>query len=688
VLDVLFIDADAAARTGIASRLESHGHRVRVAENGAEASAILGLEAFDVVIADLRTRGVDGLTLFRRIRRDQPNTDVIITTASATIPDALHCLAEGAADYIVKPFEAEDIEDRLARIELRRLHANTGTHSNTDDLLDGKLGRSTVLQIDADPESQKLVARYLGEDGVIHCAVASAKSLAEGLEFLKKQQFLAVLVDLHLPDAKDLDGIKRVQNLAGSTPIIALSRSDDESLALSAVQLGAQDYLIKPELDAPTLRRALRYAIERKRAEQRLVQMANYDELTGLLNRSMFRDRLAQARARTRRDQSLLGMMFLDLDRLKSVNEKYGRGAGDAMLQEVGRRLRSAVREHDTVARVGGDEFAVLLEDLATKHEATRVAERILGVLSKPIPFNGSALEIGTSIGIAVSPEDNGSTTGDLFRSADSAMFEAKRHGRNRYSVYGEREAEEKHERMQAELRRALDHKEFLLHYQPLYSFQKNAIVGCEALLRWRKPNGTLVLPTDFIWALETSGLIVDVGEVVLDTACKQLRTWRDAGVAYDRIGVNLSAVQFEQDRLPENIVEALSRAGLEAEALEVEITESLLMRDTAKTKSTVQALKDRGVRIAIDDFGTGYSSLAYLHRFPVDTLKIDRTFVEQIGTNHHGSAIVGAIIGLAHKLGIEVVAEGVETEAQVSFLYNEGCDIIQGFLSGRPAAP
>jgi diguanylate cyclase (GGDEF)-like protein len=516
---------------------------------------------------------------------------------------------------------------------------------------------------------------------------AQVRRLDEALKRLHEEEFDLALIDLSLPDAVGLDALNRVQAAAPSTPIIVLSGTQDEPLALRAVKAGAQDYLVKGQTDGGTLHRAIRYAIERKRAEEQLAFLSHHDALTGLGNRAYFRETLSRAMARARHKRARLAVLFLDLDRFKVVNDSLGHDAGDELLDAVAVRLRGCLRDFDSAARIGGDEFAVILEDLRNELEATAVAQKILEAAREPYRIEGHPVVVTGSVGLAFFPE-NGEGVAELVKSAEWAVYRAKENGRNCYQLASpDAHAQiQQRLRLESELRRALDRREFVTHYQPQLRQATRELLGFEALLRWQHQELGLVPPMQFIPLLEESGLIVQVGDWVLRTACAHAELWRREQMPGLRVAVNLSARQFEDSNLVDVVARALHESGLPPDCLELEITESLLMRDTERTMATLAELKARGIRIALDDFGTGYSSLAYLKKFPLDSLKIDRSFVKDITRDADDASIAAAIIGLGRNLRLEVIAEGVETEEQLRAL--EGCHGVQGYLFGKPEPP
>lgn len=425
---------------------------------------------------------------------------------------------------------------------------------------------------------------------------------------------------------------------------------------------------------------------DRKQAEQQVYRLAHYDTLTGLANRTLLRDRLEQALTDAQRRGERIAVMFLDLDHFKNVNDSLGHEIGDRLLQAVSERLLECLRGNDSVSRQGGDEFILILRQIADSESAARVAEKLLDRVSGLYQIGPHELHITPSIGISLFPDD-GSDYDILVRNADTAMYHAKELGRCNYQFFTSQMTKRAHERLsiENELRRALEHDEFALHYQPQVDLKTGRIIGVEALLRWFSREHGTVSPATFIPIAEQSGLIVPLGEWVLRTACNQNRLWQQAGLGPITTAVNLSAIQFRRRDVDRTIFEALTGAGIDPALLELEITESTLMQETREIAETMRRLKDVGVRLAIDDFGTGYSSLAYLKRFPIDRIKVDQSFVRDITTDPDDAAITNAIINLGHSLKVEVVAEGVETSEQVLFLRKRGCDSMQGYYFSKP---
>jgi diguanylate cyclase (GGDEF)-like protein/PAS domain S-box-containing protein len=427
---------------------------------------------------------------------------------------------------------------------------------------------------------------------------------------------------------------------------------------------------------------------ERKVAEERVQSLAYFDALTGLPNRTLLRDRLSLALTGARRNKNKVALFFLDLDRFKNINDSLGHSAGDLLLKGIAERLKAWGREHDTIARLGGDEFVVVASDVKDIADAAVAAQRLMDGLTAEMVIQGHSLSVSCSLGISIYPE-HGTDSETLIKHADAAMYTAKDNGRNNFQFFTSDMNAQAVERLNLEntLRTALDRKELFLMYQPQMDIASRKITGLEALLRWQHPKMGLVPPDEFIRTAENSGLIVPIGEWVLRTACSQARKWQDEGLTAVSVAVNVSAVQFRREGFSELIRQVLFETGLAPQYLELEVTESLLLSSADVTLSVLQELKNMGLSLAIDDFGTGYSSLSYLKRFPVSKLKIDRSFVRDVALNPDDAAITTAIISMAKSLNLKLIAEGVENEAQMSFLRAHQCDQIQGYYFSKPLA-
>jgi diguanylate cyclase (GGDEF)-like protein len=444
----------------------------------------------------------------------------------------------------------------------------------------------------------------------------------------------------------------------------------------------ANEHLVIATIDASVM------AEEIQAAKDKLEHLVHHDTLTGLPNRTLLQDRLGQAIELARRQGRQLALMFMDLDQFKHVNDSLGHPVGDQLLQSVAQRLVGCVRHSDTVSRQGGDEFVLLLPYIEHAEDAALSAQKLLAALAPPHHLDEHDLHIGASIGISIYPDD-GRDAETLIKCADTAMYDAKESGRNTYKFFEPRMNAQAVQRQSIEtsLRLALERQEFVLHYQPKIDLQHGTTTGVEALIRWQHPQRGLLAPAQFVPIAEDCGLILPIGRWVLHEACNQAHAWLQAGLPPITIAVNASTSEFHAADYLENVRAVLEAAHLEPRYLELELTESVLMRDVASTESVLHALADLGVKLAVDDFGTGYSSLSYLRKFPIDTLKIDQSFVNRMLGNADDAAIVSAVISMAKALRLQVIAEGVETPEQVAFLLAQHCDEGQGYHFGRPVA-
>ncbi|GFE61452.1 bifunctional diguanylate cyclase/phosphodiesterase [Geobacter sp. AOG2] len=546
-----------------------------------------------------------------------------------------------------------------------------------------------VLLIEDNPADVRLLRACFSELTDVLFLVHDAGSIASAVRLVSEKHFDIILLDLSLPDSIGLETLRHMHTQAPDIPIIVLTDIADDALALTAMRHGAQDYLLKGQFDINLLSRAIRYTIERKRAEAEIKKLAYYDTLTGLPNRVLFGDRLKQAIAMTERDKKGLALLYLDLDQFKRVNDTLGHAYGDRLLKICADRIQGCLRSSDTVARIGGDEFVIILPLLSGGDDVSRVADKILENLNKSVQFENHTIYTSASIGIALHPE-NGATVDELLKNADIAMYQAKEKGRNNYQFYSEKMNEQALARqvIESSLRQAVARNEFFLVYQPLFDIASRTIIGFEALIRWRHPQHGDMLPPQFIDVAEETGMIIAIGEWVLRTACRQARQWQNGGSDRLRISVNVSAGQFKHDRFLDIVEAALKESSLPPGCLELDLTESTIMERGERNIHVLTKLKEMGVSLAIDDFGTGYSSLSYLKHFPIDRVKIDGAFVRDIAPDGENAAIAEAIIFMAHSLKLNVVAEGVEQEKQYSFLHSRNCDELQGFLMSRPLLP
>ncbi len=545
-----------------------------------------------------------------------------------------------------------------------------------------------VLLIDDNPADLELVQELLAAANVSQFTLTCVTTLKGALEQLAQRHFDLALVDLSEADAAAGDIKNRLLAANPTLSVIVLGNTEDEDPAIKIVRREMQDYLLKGSANGVMLGRVLRCAIEQRRAQQKLVYLGQHDSVTGLPNRKLFHDRLTQALERSRHTNKPMALLFLNLDRFKLINDSLGHESGDRLLESVAARLLSCIHSDDTIARLGGDEFLVVLDRISVAEHAARVAEKMLRALSAPIRIGDSEITVSTSIGIATSPRD-GIDAETLVKNADAAMDRAKNKGRNNYQYYEPEMNACASERLALEgaLRRALAQQEFRLHYQPIHNLRDGRVTGLEALIRWAHPQRGLMLPADFLPLMEESGLIVPAGEWVLRTACRQYRAWRARGLPPLRLKLNFSAQQLWRSDLALKIAAVLEEERVDPSCVVLELTEGTLMENTDSARQLLHTLRAMRLQISVDDFGTGYSSLGYLKRFPINSLKIDGSFVRDLPSDPDSAAIVCSIIDLAHHLRLRVIAEGVETSAQLQFLRQHGCDDAQGFYFSRPLA-
>lgn len=558
-----------------------------------------------------------------------------------------------------------------------------------------------ILIVDDEPEIRNILRKILSES--YRCR--EANSAEEALAIIRREKFDLVISDINMGGMSGLEMIPQMRAIAPHTVIMMISGEQTIESAIEALRGGAFDYIMKPfdfQLVEVAIRRALEHhsllvakhehenhleeLIKHRTAE--LDHLAYHDVLTDLPNRTLFEDRLTQALILAVCHRQALGMLLLSLDQFKQVHDTLGNAIGDKLLQKVAGRLRCIALRGETVARFEGDEFALLLTQMGGT-EGEDVVEVIFQInesLKLPFVIDDHELFITVSIGISLYPDD-GADAPTLLKNADAALYRAREQGGNNYQFYTADMNDKAMKRLTLEnsLRRALERGEFEVYYQPVLDITTRKIVGMEALLRWHHPELGLVQPAEFIPLAEDTGMIMPIGEWVLRTACTQSKSWQDAGFAPLCLAVNLSARQFQQQDLAEVVVRILQETGLNAHDLELELTESSIMKNAESAVRTLNDLKEMGVKIAIDDFGTGYSSLGYLKRLPIDTLKIDQSFVRDVTTDPDDAALVMTIITLAHNLRLKVIAEGVETEEQQRFLHLLRCDEWQGYLFSKP---
>ncbi len=681
---ILIVDDDQAVRELVREALQYSDFSVMEARNGAQAVAAFESHRPDLVLMDVMMPEMDGFHACAALRRlpGGDGTPILMLTGLDDIESVKKAYEAGATDFASKPINlfvlshrirymlrAKRNLDELRTSEARLASAQRIAHLGNweRDLVTGELRWSDevfrlfgLVPGSFEPTYEGLLERVHPDDRAL---VARATE-----EALRREKPYSFDVRILLADGTVRFVHEQAEVLfdASGRPTLMAGTTQDVS--------------------------------ERKQAEDQIRFLAYYDGLSRLPNRVLFMERLNLALDSARRQGHTLAILFLDLDRFKRINDTLGHSVGDRLLQEVAERLKKCLRSSDTVARgdpmassdtvarLGGDEFIVSITDITRGEDAAKVASRILDALHEAFRLDAHEVVITGSIGISVFPNDGGDAE-TLLKNADAAMYHAKDAGRNGFQFYSGSMNAAAFQRLSLEnsLRKALERGEFQLHFQPQIDVDAGTIFGAEALIRWRHPDLGLVSPAEFIPLAEETGLILPIGEWVLRQACAQARAWQDAGHGPLLIAVNLSGRQFRQQELVQTVEQALASAGLDPRHLELELTESILMRSVEETVDTLKQLKAMGLRVSVDDFGTGYSSLNYLTRFPIDTLKIDQSFVRGITTDPGDAAITAAIIAMARGLKIAVIAEGVETQDQLVYLRQRGCRLMQGYLFSRP---
>ena len=687
---ILIVDDTPANLSVVVDHLEDEGLTVAVAQGGEEALKRAAFIHPDLILLDVMMPGIDGFETCRRLKANETTRaiPVIFMTALADIHDKVQAFAAGGVDYVSKPFQ---IEELLARVR---------THLDLRTVQQELVERNGVLQ-------EEIAARRIAEEALRTSELRYRRlfeTASDGIVLIDRDSgritgVNPALVAMVNQGAANLVGqvfwecAPFSANPACRAAIDELGRHElvhvedwvlDNGRGISLnVEVTGSLHQVE---NRAVVQCNVRDITDRKEAEARIRYMALHDALTGLPNRILFEDRIDNAVAHARRDDARVGVLMLDLDRFKHINDSLGHHIGDQLLEQFAMRLRTCLRESDTAARLGGDEFAVCLPDLASTHDAELLAQRILAVIEVPFQIEQHELNVGSSIGIACYPQD-GTDHDTLLRAADTAMYDAKANGRGIYRFFTPElnEAAQLRHMLVNEVRHAHRRGEFVLHYQPQLSLTSHSISGVEALLRWHHPKHGIISPGLFIPLLEEMGMMPEVGEWVLRTACQQNVKWQAEGLPSLRIAVNLSAQQFYRGEIVETVRRALAESGLDPQWLELELTESLTLDESEENLKIMGQLKDLGVSLTLDDFGTGWSSLSYLRRFPLDRIKIDRSFMRDVTTHENAAAVVHSILNLAQSLGLSCVAEGVETHDQLRYLEEQLCTEIQGFLFSHP---
>jgi len=680
---VLVVDDDLAVRLLARETLIGSGFNVCEAANGQQALELFDASLPDIVLLDVIMPGLDGFAVCSAIRESAGGRDtpVLMMTGLDDMDSIESAYRAGATDFITKPINWHLLRYRVSYMlraggaleQLRESRAGLAHAQSLArigswewDLTSGEIRCSEEVYRLCCPDGRR------GGNPILDPVHQLDRTLVQG----------------------QIDEVVARRGTAGFDYRIQLA-DEERSLHAEIAVVGDE------KGDALTLTGTIQDITERKHAEEQIRLLAYYDALTGLPNRRFFQQQLEQALVFAGRNDRLLAVLFLDLDRFKLVNDTMGHGVGDLLLQDVAERLLRYVRRSDCLARgdeeapqslvsrLGGDEFTIMLSDIEHFEDVAKVARRILEAVSLPYTLDGQEVFVSTSIGISLYPLD-ACTAGDLIKNADGAMYQAKEQGRNGYQIYDESMNARALERivLESQLHKALKEEEFVVHYQPQVCLATGRIVGIEALVRWQSGEHGLVEPERFLPLAEDLGLVMAIDRWVLAQACRQHQRWLKAGLPPVTLAVNVSAQHFVKNELLPSVTAILRETGLDPALLELELTEGVLMDQTERTVKVLLALKELGVRLAIDDFGTGFSSLAYLKRFPLDALKIDRTFIHDVACDPDDAAITLATIEMAHALKLQVIAEGVEDEAQLDYLVEHGCDVYQGHFFSPPVAP
>ena len=681
---ILVVDDDPMMRLLAAQALDASGFNVVEAVGGKEALECVKQKTPDLILLDVTMPEIDGFFVCRELRKTETtkNIPVIMLTALDDVKSIGSAYEAGATDFIIKPINWHILIQRVnyvlrasaafsalrtsqARLEHAQRIAHLG-HWEWDVARDSIHGSDEAYRIFGIEPGTAL------SSNIFKNAIPAddAQRLRRGLRRLIRDRVTFLLE-------------YRVIRPGGEIRIV------QQQAEISAANGKCVEKIIGTIRDI---------TIE-KQTEEHIRQLAFYDSLTGLPNRRMFQERLTSALALAEHNKTQVAVLFLDLDRFKRINDTLGHSIGDAYLAEIAARLKALVRRSDMVAsngegeenliaRLGGDEFTVLLTDFKNNLDVAKVAQRILNTIKNPVLIDGREVVSSVSVGIALYPED-GQNVDSIIKNADTAMFHAKSSGRGRYQYFSNEMNASAMAKLALEndLRQAITNHEFFLQYQPKLDLNTNRIVSVEALVRWRHPQRGIIPPVEFIGLAEETGMIMELGALVIEEACLQFKRWQTAGIALESIAVNLSPVQFRRDDLVAHIAEILANTGVAPVCLELEITEGVVMHNEEKSIQTMKNLKSLGISLSMDDFGVGYSSLSHLTRFPIDRLKIDQSFIADLPQNLEKAAVVRAIVAMAHSLKLVTVAEGVETAAQEQFMRAVGCNQFQGYFLSRPVA-
>jgi len=692
---LLLVDDEPRLLASLYELLRDRGYHLTTASSGSEAIAHLSTLRFDLVLLDLRLPDIGGHEIMDFINARGIDADVIVMSGEVGIDAAIGALKRGAYDYLRKPYAREELLKTVGNaLEQRRLaHANAHIANQLEN--SEKMYRYLV---DSSPD----IIYTLNHEGRFTFVNDRAyQLLGFSRDELIGKHYSILVHDEDLERARYVFNERRVDERASRNVELRLkcrgatgklSNAGDRTfnntlmtISLNSIGMHVPDQDVK-KLEFFGTYGVARDITDRKRAEEVISYQAYHDILTDLPNRILFKDRLGLAVIQAKRKQTELAVMFIDLDRFKLVNDTLGHVKGDELLQQVAVRLKECLRKGDTLARQGGDEFTIVLPELRDRDDARMVADKFLESLHRPFDLDGHEVHISASIGIAIYPGD-GESIDELLRHADIAMYQVKALGKNGHSFYHDSMLDVSHQKIALEqaLRRALEHNELEMYYQPQLDALTGRIVGAEALMRWNHPTRGLLTAGEFLPFAEENGLMLPISDWMIGALCRDMLQWNLASGQEVRLSLNLSPQYLDRGDFFEKMRGALVRYGISPSQIEVEITENICIRNPQYAIEQLNKLCQLGVSVAIDDFGTGYSSLSYLHRFPIHTMKIDQSFVKEIHDEHGHYPVILAIISIARGLGLHLIAEGVETETQANYLKANGCETMQGYLFYRP---
>ena len=692
VARLLLVDDKEELLSSLHQLVTLHGYQADAALGGQQALEYLARGDYDVMLLDLIMPGISGHDILEFAAEQRLRTKIIVVSGDASFTGIKHALHCGAFDFVKKPYEAAEL---VATMETALRQCDLETRN---DDMEAQLKESEELHrfiVNSSPDLVYMLDRN-GCFTFLNDRISSM--LGYDKDELIGKHYSEIVDDDHLELARNVFNERRTGERAANNVEVRLKSKlarrgarffHAQSVWMELTAMGVySDPNERTRDNFSGTYGTARDITERKEAERVINFQAYHDLLTHLPNRALLKDRLAMAITHARRNKRKLGVMFLDLDRFKIVNDTLGHTMGDRLLKAVAKRLQSCLRRGDTLARFGGDEFTLLLPEVRTQDDVVVIATKILDRLNAPFIIDGHELFVGASIGIALYPEA-GETEETLIQNADIAMYHIKGRGKNGYQFFSDEMNHQFSTRLsvERELRNALIEGQLRVHYQPQVDLCSGEILGVEALVRWSHPQRGLVHPDDFLPVAQETGLIVQLDQFVQQRAFEEVAGWHKAGLGQLLLSVNLSTTQLEQEAFVRNFLNAIALAGLDPASIKVEITENVLMRDVEVVVPKLKALRDKGIQVAIDDFGTGYSSLSYLQQFPINTLKIDRTFVHDIRAEQGDASIINAIVAMARGLNMTLIAEGVENRTQLNYLREQGCRQVQGYYFSHPVA-